>query len=158
MADILGERPEIQKVGKVALSCRARPGGFMHLLEPIGDPRSKCNALSKSSLNGKPLASYTSAGVRGPVALHRVFALFFIQIMSTVGTPPEDSGGGKFDPEVLKGFEAWWRDQQLWLKERGYMLRPRYRADWVPSWKGTNKIWIQCEDGRMYTVSAPSSP
>jgi len=74
--------------------------------------------------------------------------------MSTVGTPPEDSGGGKFNPEVLKGFEAWWRDQQLWLKDRGYMLRPRYRADWVPSWKGTRKVWIQCEDSRMFTTGS----
>jgi len=31
------------------------------------------------------------------------------------------------------------------------MLRPRYRTDWVPSWRGTDKVWIQCEDGRMYT-------
>lgn len=31
--------------------------------------------------------------------------------------------------------EVWWRDHQEWLVERGYMLRPRYRPGWIPSWK-----------------------
>ncbi|KAI1795565.1 kinase-like domain-containing protein [Ganoderma leucocontextum] len=31
--------------------------------------------------------------------------------------------------------EAWWRDHQEWLAGRGYMLRPRYRPGWEPSWK-----------------------
>lgn len=30
--------------------------------------------------------------------------------------------------------ECWWRDHQGWLAERGYMLRPRYRPGWEPSW------------------------
>jgi len=52
---------------------------------------------------------------------------------------------------VLEPFEAWWRDRQTWLKDCGYMLRPRYRVDWIPSWRGTDKYWAQCEDGRVYT-------
>ncbi|KAL4246877.1 hypothetical protein ABKN59_008813 [Abortiporus biennis] len=30
--------------------------------------------------------------------------------------------------------EIFWRDHQQWLEESGYMLRPRYRPDWQPSW------------------------
>ncbi|KAI0065668.1 hypothetical protein BV25DRAFT_1913128 [Artomyces pyxidatus] len=35
--------------------------------------------------------------------------------------------------ELLPG-EEWWRDNQAWLEERGYTLRPRYRVGWQPSW------------------------
>ncbi|TBU31687.1 hypothetical protein BD311DRAFT_656397 [Dichomitus squalens] len=37
--------------------------------------------------------------------------------------------------EKLTKPEEWWRDRQAWLAERGYMLRPRYRPGWTPSWK-----------------------
>ncbi|OJT15428.1 hypothetical protein TRAPUB_8016 [Trametes pubescens] len=37
-------------------------------------------------------------------------------------------------PEKLSEVECWWRDHQGWLAERGYLLRPRYRPDWKPSW------------------------
>lgn len=33
------------------------------------------------------------------------------------------------DPEELR-----WRDRQRFLADKGYMLRPRYHPDWVPSW------------------------
>ena len=29
--------------------------------------------------------------------------------------------------------EYFWRDHQPWLQTQGYMLRPRYHPDWVPS-------------------------
>ena len=29
--------------------------------------------------------------------------------------------------------EVFWKDQQVWLQEKGYMLRPRYHPNWVPS-------------------------
>ncbi|KAH9920119.1 uncharacterized protein B0H18DRAFT_1025159 [Fomitopsis serialis] len=45
--------------------------------------------------------------------------------------------------------EIAWRDRQPWLEEHGYMLRPRYRQDWKPSWEGTTKSHLSCEDGRM---------
>ncbi|KAJ3490992.1 hypothetical protein NLI96_g1048 [Meripilus lineatus] len=32
--------------------------------------------------------------------------------------------------------EAYWRDLQPWLQEKGYMLRPRYRPGWVSSAPG----------------------
>ncbi|KDR71783.1 hypothetical protein GALMADRAFT_74620 [Galerina marginata CBS 339.88] len=55
-------------------------------------------------------------------------------------------------PAPLRGAlnmtEIFWRDHYLWLKERGYQLRPRYSPDWVPSWHGTKKYFMDCEDGR----------
>ncbi|KAG1832297.1 hypothetical protein DFJ58DRAFT_671164 [Suillus subalutaceus] len=51
-------------------------------------------------------------------------------------------------PEVLSVDEVWWRRQYEWLKVRGYLLRPRYALDWVPSWEGSKcRVW-DCEDGR----------
>ncbi|KAI8993982.1 kinase-like domain-containing protein [Trametes punicea] len=44
--------------------------------------------------------------------------------------------------------EIWWRDHQVWLQERGYMLRPRYRPGWVPSWKVNEDYCRMFEDGR----------
>lgn len=35
----------------------------------------------------------------------------------------------------LYPLEIAWRDRQLFLQSRGYMLRPRLRPDWVPSWR-----------------------
>lgn len=50
--------------------------------------------------------------------------------------------------------ELFWRDHQPWLKERGYVLRPRYQPDWVASWLGTEKDWGDCEDGQFFSVCA----
>uniref|UniRef100_D8PUI8 Protein kinase domain-containing protein n=1 Tax=Schizophyllum commune (strain H4-8 / FGSC 9210) TaxID=578458 RepID=D8PUI8_SCHCM len=35
---------------------------------------------------------------------------------------------------VAWDFERWWVDHQPWLEGHGYMLRPRYRPGWTPSW------------------------
>lgn len=35
----------------------------------------------------------------------------------------------------LAAVEIAWRDRQPYLESRGYMLRPRYRPGWQPSWK-----------------------
>ncbi|KAJ7162129.1 hypothetical protein C8R46DRAFT_1000083 [Mycena filopes] len=44
--------------------------------------------------------------------------------------------------------EIYWRDHQPWLKECGYILRPRYQPDWVPSWrKDPSELAIVSEDG-----------
>ena len=51
-----------------------------------------------------------------------------------------------YDPCVLLEGEHYWRDRFLWLKEHGYTLRPRYSPDWKPSWVGTNKNRMDCED------------
>ncbi|KAJ7129849.1 kinase-like domain-containing protein, partial [Mycena crocata] len=40
-----------------------------------------------------------------------------------------------------------WRDHQVWLERCGYMLRPRFRPGWVPSWIKTKEFQWMCEDG-----------
>lgn len=58
-----------------------------------------------------------------------------------------------YDGELTEA-EIWWRDHQVWLQECGYMLRPRYRPDWVPSWHkdGGSDFDIR-EDGQSILVS-----
>ncbi|KIJ07482.1 hypothetical protein PAXINDRAFT_173469 [Paxillus involutus ATCC 200175] len=53
-----------------------------------------------------------------------------------------------FSPEELDDREVWWRSHYEELKARGYLLRPRYSPDWVPSWKTSKKDWVECEDGK----------
>ncbi|KAJ6507376.1 kinase-like domain-containing protein [Mycena vitilis] len=47
----------------------------------------------------------------------------------------------------LNELEIFFRDHQVWLAENGYMLRPRYHPDWVPSWLGTDQLYYNCVDG-----------
>ena len=58
-------------------------------------------------------------------------------------------------PEVnhLAPNEIWWSQHFGWLKDRGYLLRPRYAPGWVPSWKGTKKKKLLCEDSQIPVVS-----
>ncbi|KDQ64118.1 hypothetical protein JAAARDRAFT_27741 [Jaapia argillacea MUCL 33604] len=46
----------------------------------------------------------------------------------------------------LDTVEKKWRDRQSYLASRGYMLRPRYRPGWTPSWFGTDVDPFYCED------------
>ncbi|TFK92743.1 hypothetical protein K466DRAFT_539332 [Polyporus arcularius HHB13444] len=55
---------------------------------------------------------------------------------------------------LLSERELYWRDRHDWLKERGFELRPRFRPGWTPSWKGTNRTIISCEDGMRLMVCA----
>ncbi len=50
--------------------------------------------------------------------------------------------------------EFFWRDHQPWLADSGYMLRPRYRPDWEPSWLKSKKNPLVCEDGQSPLVSS----
>lgn len=62
-----------------------------------------------------------------------------------------DAGGEpttEDDEGELTTGELFWRDRYEWLSEQGYMLRPRYNPDWVPSWIGTTKLRFRCEDGK----------
>jgi len=59
----------------------------------------------------------------------------------------DESTGRKIYSGSLTTSERGWRNRSKWLEEKGYMLRPRYRPDWKPSWEGTTKIWYECEDG-----------
>ncbi|KAH9960991.1 kinase-like domain-containing protein [Lactifluus volemus] len=55
-----------------------------------------------------------------------------------------------FDPGQLNELETWWAERQKALELAGYMLRPRYRKDWRPSWVETNKYYRLCEDGQPH--------
>ncbi|KAJ7640302.1 hypothetical protein DFH06DRAFT_1477850 [Mycena polygramma] len=42
----------------------------------------------------------------------------------------------------LASYEHFWRDSYSWLKERGYLLRPRYVPGWTPPWKSAMTMGI----------------
>ncbi|KAL5492948.1 hypothetical protein ACEPAI_4396 [Sanghuangporus weigelae] len=50
--------------------------------------------------------------------------------------------------------ERVWRNRQRMLERHGYLLRPRFRPDWVPSWLNTAKRPLLCEDG-LFTRFLP---
>ena len=56
-------------------------------------------------------------------------------------------------PGGIGGNEIWWVERQEALERAGYMLRPRYRPGWQPSWTGTNKDFYDFEDGQSVVVS-----
>ncbi|KAJ6456372.1 hypothetical protein C8R45DRAFT_844991 [Mycena sanguinolenta] len=56
-------------------------------------------------------------------------------------------------PTKIRGGEIFWRDHQVWLQECGYMLRPRYRPHWVPSWLGSKKVPWHFEDALGITIT-----
>ena len=55
-------------------------------------------------------------------------------------------------PEQLDAREVWWRDRYDQLNNYGYLLRPRYSPQWVPSWKSSSRGWKDCEDGKRLKV------
>ncbi|KAJ6538812.1 hypothetical protein DFH09DRAFT_1176301 [Mycena vulgaris] len=67
-------------------------------------------------------------------------------IVNSSDADPAVPKRGEADYELSEA-EKFWRDHQVWLKDCGYMLRPRYRPGWVPSWKGTKKDKLDLEDG-----------
>ena len=56
-------------------------------------------------------------------------------------------------PGEIGEIERWWVERQEALEQAGYMLRPRFRPGWQPSWTGTKKHYLDCEDGRSIRVS-----
>jgi len=50
-------------------------------------------------------------------------------------------------PGDLDELEIWWAERQEALEAVGYMLRPRYRPGWIPSWRGTKQPYFTVEDG-----------
>ncbi|KAG1885163.1 hypothetical protein F4604DRAFT_1648090 [Suillus subluteus] len=52
-------------------------------------------------------------------------------------------------PGALSVYEVWWCQQYQWLKAHGYLLRPRYAPEWVPSWEGSQRHPFTCEDGHI---------
>ncbi|KAG8724769.1 hypothetical protein FRC09_014405 [Ceratobasidium sp. 395] len=49
-------------------------------------------------------------------------------------------------PEERTPAEKRWVSYQPYLLSKGYNLRPRYRQDWVPSWRITGQQPYECED------------
>ena len=56
-------------------------------------------------------------------------------------------------PGDLDRREVWWVARQEALEVAGYMLRPRYRPGWIPSWRGTDKFYLDVEDGQISRAS-----
>ncbi len=56
-------------------------------------------------------------------------------------------------PGELGENEKWWAERQKALEQAGYMLRPRYHSDRKPSWAGTDKFYLDFEDGQPQRVS-----
>jgi hypothetical protein len=76
--------------------------------------------------------------------------------MPVLTTPQIHVGGaGQAGREIGMLFrnEEGWRDQYYVIYDRGYALRPRYRPNWVPSWKGLGKDFFAMEDGQPSIVS-----
>jgi hypothetical protein len=58
----------------------------------------------------------------------------------------------EFQPETLGPHEVVWRNRYAWLLSAGYRLRERYNPDWKPSWIGTAKDPLDCEDAHPILV------
>jgi|SRR6266404_307387 len=56
-------------------------------------------------------------------------------------------------PGGIAEIEKWWVERQEVLERAGYLLRSRYRPDWQPSWAGTNKFYLDVEDGQSIRVT-----
>lgn len=56
------------------------------------------------------------------------------------------------EPGGIGPNETWWVERQEALEQAGYMLRPRYRPGWKPSWAGTDKYHRSFEDGQLLMV------
>lgn len=54
----------------------------------------------------------------------------------------------------LSSVEHFWRDHYFWLKESGYVLRPRYVPGWSAPWKGTKQYPRKFEESVMSPVRA----
>lgn len=63
---------------------------------------------------------------------------------SQAQTQPTTRSTGPY--QTLYGHEITWRDRQPFLESRGYMLRPRLRPGWTPSWLRTGAYFLRAED------------
>ncbi|KAG8740316.1 hypothetical protein FRC10_004498 [Ceratobasidium sp. 414] len=67
--------------------------------------------------------------------------------MSAIPPPTFDAISSlSLNPEERSDAEKRWVSFQPYLLSKGYQLRPRYRPDWVPSWKTTGANPYNCED------------
>ena len=70
--------------------------------------------------------------------------------MSLPGLNPTPNFRG---PVNLSVTEVKWRDRQPFLESMGYMLRPRLRPGWTPSWISAGKHYEFFEDSVRLPVS-----
>ena len=54
--------------------------------------------------------------------------------------------------------EQLWIDKQRFLAKKGYLLRPRYSPDWIPSWQATPDRVHMAEDSMSLPVMYESPP
>ncbi|KAJ7265002.1 kinase-like domain-containing protein [Mycena haematopus] len=54
---------------------------------------------------------------------------------------------------ALREGKLFWRDRRGWLKDSGYLLRPRYQEDWAPPWK---RPWDALGQEEYQTWARPS--
>lgn len=74
--------------------------------------------------------------------------------MSTGIEQDPSAGLNPFRHLLIPG-EQWFHDRQPWLETQGYLLRPRYKPDWIPSWVGDPSIRPHHrEDRQVYLVSS----
>lgn len=59
--------------------------------------------------------------------------------------------GVEYEPPTgaLSSDETWWSQRYQWLRGQGYLLRPRYAPEWVPSWEGSKRNASDCEDRQI---------
>jgi hypothetical protein len=89
------------------------------------------------------------------MASHPTDAALDIPIAERRANSPEfDEDENALKEGRLLSFEIFWRDHYSWLKEAGYLLRPRYSPDWSAPWKGTNKYSVTFEDSVLPRVWA----
>ena len=55
--------------------------------------------------------------------------------------------------DTLPKNEVFWRNKFTWFKDQCYQLCPCFSPDWIPSWKGTSKTRLQCDNGYPLLVS-----
>ncbi|KAF7291039.1 Protein kinase domain-containing protein [Mycena chlorophos] len=68
-------------------------------------------------------------------------------------SPEADAAAALY--EKLNPVEEYWRDHYEWLKDCGYELRPRFRPDWIPSWRvDPTKTAMFCPDSWRLIHSA----
>lgn len=74
--------------------------------------------------------------------------------MATGATEPDTTSmpSGQAERSELTSTELFWRDNQPYLMSKGYLLRPRYMPDWVPSWKSKGRDKWDCEDAIISLV------
>ena len=57
---------------------------------------------------------------------------------------------------TLRNNEKKWRDRHEMLEKEGYILRPRLRPGWTPSWLQSGESPLDCEDGELLPVEVSS--